>query len=478
MARVALAALLLGGAGSARAQAPASESAKDPELEAAKAEFESGVALYLKEQYDAAAGKYLAAFDKKPFPAFLFNAGVAYEKGKRLELAKQYYEKYLAADANAPDAADVKTRIEAIKNILNPPKEEKKKPAAALPAIATKGLVIIDSRPPGATIYFNDKMLGSAGVTPWNGSLPSGNVTLIVEAQGFKPVTREISPRSDKVLDVIIEMSQEHYLGFVDVTSNAIGADVFIDNKADGARGRTPFTGHLKPGKHTIYVAKRGYVEVAKEFDLQPGTATKLRIDLEKVAFGWINVMGKHTKGAKLFVTNLNVEEKNQKEELACNTPCTHEVQPGKYHVRVEHPEMEDYEGDVDVERSAYTNIGIQWNKKPSKAKAITATVIGGLSLTAGIVVGTLGKNQKDAISKDIKAGLPIDSNDPRRSSGRLKYWIADGLFAVAGVAGLLATIGFLSSGDDSIGYVEEKSLSFAPVITPDGAGMGAQWRF
>ena len=43
-------------------------------------------------------------------------------------------------------------------------------PPPVLPEATTKGLVVVESKPPGATIYLDDKKKGAVGVTPWNGS--------------------------------------------------------------------------------------------------------------------------------------------------------------------------------------------------------------------------------------------------------------------------------------------------------------------
>src|SRR5438105_12746933 len=61
-------------AAAAPAEAPA-----DPELNAAKAEFEEGQDFFKRGQYADAVLKFQAAYAKKPFGPFLFNAGAAYE---------------------------------------------------------------------------------------------------------------------------------------------------------------------------------------------------------------------------------------------------------------------------------------------------------------------------------------------------------------------------------------------------------------
>jgi tetratricopeptide (TPR) repeat protein len=173
--------------------------APDPELQAAKTQFEEAQNLYLREQWDDAAAKFLSAYEKKPFSSFLFNAAVAFEKAKKLDRAIDFFQRYLGKDPQARDAAEVKTRIESLKAMLAPPPpvasktEKAPPPAAVLPTIGTKGLVIMESKPDGATIYLDDKSKGTFATTPWQGSLEPKPVKLIFEAKGFKPEEREIT---------------------------------------------------------------------------------------------------------------------------------------------------------------------------------------------------------------------------------------------------------------------------------------------
>ena len=161
----------------------------DPALQAAKAEFEEAQTLYVRGQYAEAAAKFLSAHEKKPFGAFLFNAGVASEKAGDFGQAVVLLERYLEQEPNAKDAPEVKERIASLRALATPPSpaEPAAKPVAPLPSVETKGLVIIDSKPKGANVYLDDKSKGVFAKTPWQGSLPPRPVKIIVEAKGFKP---------------------------------------------------------------------------------------------------------------------------------------------------------------------------------------------------------------------------------------------------------------------------------------------------
>lgn len=485
---------------SGRASAAASsaeETTPDAALQAAKESFETAQSLFLKEQYDDAAEKFLAAFDQKPYAAFLFNAAVSYEKAKKLNLAQRYFEQYLAQDPQASDAAQVKARIETIKTLLGPPPTPpppppppptESPPAApiaggpvpptpppspppslpALPAIDTKGLVVIDSKPQGATIYLNDKKNGPFAHTPWQGSLQSGPVRLLLESKGFKPEQRQISPRSDKLVDVYIALSEEHYLGWVEIISNTPGALVYIDRKDIGAIGRTPYTGHLKPGKHTIYLEKIGYKPAELVLDIAPGTATQHAVTLQQGDVGWVNVVGRGVTGGRLMIDK----------KLACMTPCRTDVLPGKHAVVVAKEGMEDYASDVVVNRMVETTIDVQFLPRPPRTKSWAAAIVGVALIGVGGYVGHVGQNTRDDIKSDIAANRLVDNGDPRYQRAKLEFIGADVLFGLGAIIALSSAVTLIYHGSDSMGVVDQKSISLGPGPMPGGGGIVAVGRF
>jgi len=457
-----------------------SEAAPDADLQAAKGEFDTAQSLFIRDQYDQAAAHFLDAFAHKPFSAFLFNAAVSYEKAQKLDKAAEFFQKYLEHEPGAPDAAAVKKRIEALRTLLTPPAmpgASAVAPApvspAALPAIETKGLVVIDSKPQGATVYLDNKTNGVFAKTPWQGSLESKPVKLILEAKGFKPEERSISPRSDKLVDVYIALSEEHFLGWVEIVSNVPGADVFIDRKDIGAIGKTPFTGHLKPGKHTVFLERIGFKPVQQEIDILPGTATQHMIKLDKSDNGWINVAGRGAYGAKVSIDG----------KLACAAPCRSEVSPGVHRVVVQKGGFEDYQAELRVDQGAETAIEVQWSARPSKRTAYTTAAIAAAFLGGGLYVGYLSNKNHDGVQNDIKASpagpvTMIDSNDPRLSRGKWEAVGADIAFGVAALLAISATVSFFSHGPDSVAAVDQRVIGFGPGLSSDGAGVAAWGRF
>lgn len=468
-------------AGAATRSALAQAQAADQELQQAKAAFEEAQTLYTKDQYADAATKFMVAFDKKPFSSFLFNAAVAFEKAKQYQTAIDTFQRYLSVDPQARDAIDVKARVDSLKAALAPaPATGKAAPdkavAPVLPAIETKGLVIIESKPAGANVYLDDTAHGLFATTPWQGSLEPKPVKLIFEAKGFKRETREINPRSDKVLELYISMSEEHFLGWIEVVSNVPGAEVFIDRQEIGALGRTPYTGHLKPGKHTLWVQRAGYETAQKDIEVEPGTATTHTVNLEVIGYGTLKA-AKSTEGGKLFVDGAQV----------CTLPCDQQLKPGDHALQVQKEGMENYTGKLTINRADVSTMDLAYSPKPGRAKAWTEAVFSAGFFVGGIVLGVKGNQIKDQINSDVKdPSKLLNSSDNRKSTGKLYYIGADVCFGLGLVTAALATWGFLESGPPSAATFKTMNmagpapgkLGFAPMDVPNGAGLAATGRF
>jgi hypothetical protein len=337
-----------------------------------------------------------------------------------------------------------------------------------LPDIDTKGLVVIDSKPQGATIYLNDKRSGPFGQTPWHGSLESKPVRLILEAKGYKAEERSVSPRSDKLIDVYIALSEEHYLGWIEIASNVVGADVFIDRKDIGAIGRTPYTGQLKPGKHTIFLEKFGWDPLQQEIDVPAGTATQHTLTMQKSQLGWITITGKTTQGGRLIVD----------EKFGCVTPCRKELPPGKHKLRVERKGFEDYETEIELGQGIETQVEVSLSPTPPRMHAVTTGIVALVILGAGAYVGYLSDQNKTNIQNDINAGVLVDNKDPRFQNGKYEAIGADVLYGLGAIVAATALYGLFEHGPDSTGAMEHHQVSLAPLLGPEATGLAFSGRF
>jgi tetratricopeptide (TPR) repeat protein len=92
----------------------------DPDTEVARARFRAGSALYNQGEYERAIAEFEAGKKAKPLPAFDFNIARAYDRMGRWREAREAYRRYVAREPNAPDAAEVRARIEELDRRIGP----------------------------------------------------------------------------------------------------------------------------------------------------------------------------------------------------------------------------------------------------------------------------------------------------------------------------------------------------------------------
>ena len=337
-----------------------------------------------------------------------------------------------------------------------------------LPDIDTKGLVVIDSKPQGATIYLNDKRSGPFGTTPWHGSLESKPVRLILESKGWKAEERQVSPRSDKLIDVYIALSEEHYLGWIEISSNVVGADLFIDRKDIGAIGRTPFTG---PAQARQAHHLPGEVRVPADCSRRSTSRRGRRCSTTSHAAepGGLDHHHRQDDPRRAVIID---------EKFGCATPCRAELTPGKHKLLVEKKGFEDYETTVELGQGIETTIEVQMSARPSREHAISTGVVALVILGAGAYVGYLSNQNKNSLQSDINGGQLIDNSDSRFMHGKVEAIGADVLYGVGAIVAATAIYGLFEHGPDSTGVAEHRSVSLAPLFGPEGTGLAFTGRF
>ncbi|NVB81486.1 MAG: PEGA domain-containing protein [Kofleriaceae bacterium] len=121
--------------------------------------------------------------------------------------------------------------------------------------------VKIDSAPPGAMVYINDKTC-LVGQTPWVSKLAKGTHTVIIEAQGYEPATRQFTVAAvRKTQELFVPLIKKADPPKIDVKADAdpkgvAGAQVWLDGEM---KGQAPVTLTVTPGRHQIQLKKDGY---------------------------------------------------------------------------------------------------------------------------------------------------------------------------------------------------------------------------
>lgn len=142
--------------------------------------------------------------------------------------------------------------------------------------------VRIDSAPQQATIYIGSKKCGVVGYTPWNGRLPKGTHTVILEKTGYADKTQAVDVRR-------LRRRQETFMvmdvgkGTLDIQagSNATGASVTVSGQKIGT---VPVKHQVSPGRYLIAIEKDGFSRFEQWIDVKGGETVPVRADLSKQA--------------------------------------------------------------------------------------------------------------------------------------------------------------------------------------------------
>jgi hypothetical protein len=135
--------------------------------------------------------------------------------------------------------------------------------AAPCPTTAsgTKYPIKVDTAPPGATVYLNDKTC-AAGTTPWSGKVTAGNVTIIVELAGYDIAQRSVKvARSRKTQEFFLPLVKKADPPKIEVKADAdpkgvAGAQVWLDGEM---KGQAPIVLTVTEGRHLIQLKKEGF---------------------------------------------------------------------------------------------------------------------------------------------------------------------------------------------------------------------------
>ena len=78
----------------------------------------------------------------------------------------------------------------------------------------------------------------------------------------------------------------------------------------------------------------------------------------------------------------------------------------------------------------------------------------------------------------DIKNGVLVDNEDPRFLRGKIEAIGANVLYGLGAIVAVTAVFGLFEHGPDSTGVTEQKQVSFAPTLSPNGGGLSLTGSF
>ena len=437
-------------------------------LEAIRQRMEQGQSQYVARNYDGAVQVFEDGYRLYPYSAFLFNAGVCYQKLGNLERAIDRFREYLRIDPNAPDAPKVRERVAALEAARATPLEAGAEapdaglddaadagapeaadasvaPDAGVPqpalgvddANAMKSLVVVETEPPGAPLRIYQRVRPSAAAfqlaaandgwvevassqAPTNLTLAVGRYHVVVEKfRDFNVSHTDIDVLPGHVHQFKANLSQGEFMAFLRVAANVAGAYVFMDDAAKRRPhwGVTPHGELVPAGRHEILVEAPGFEPLRTTVDVKHGEQRELEVRLSRVGYGIVRV----ASNAPEIQVAVDGEPKGV--WRFGDRPLEFQALAGQHKLEVTGKDRKDFEGTIDVPPGQVLPVHVTMIQSPSRGAAWTEGLLGVALVGGGVVAGTLSNSIYDDLEADRKAGA-LDADDSRATTGR---WLAVG---------------------------------------------------
>jgi len=407
-------------------------------LERARHHMELGQGAFASESYDEAARQFVDAYGASPFPAFLYNAALAHEKGGNRTAAAELYRRYLAEEPGAADAAEVEFKIRMLL-AESPTGTEAGETSPGVPAVEItevemKSLISVRTNPPEARV----RLLDTAGleVAAFEGATTQtvvrGTYAIEVSHPDFRTVQTDINVIPGQVYIVVVELSQGAFLGFLHVKTDVPGAFVYVDDRSTGQAGTTPWGNVLPAGPHRIWIEKPGYETIEDEIQIALGSQETREYSLTRLGFGSMLVKA-NIPGARVYLDD----------ELLGVAPLTGRAEPGRHRLRVAAEGMKDYLSEITVSRGQVTKALVRMNPTPSRTSAWVSLGFSVALFAGGGVTGGFALKIDNELEHERNAGRLAD-DDPRILKGFLLALGADVSFGVGAIVGALSIYYFL----------------------------------
>jgi hypothetical protein len=474
-------------------------------LEAIRRRMEQGQGLYINKSYDQAAQVFEDGYATYPYSAFLFNAGVCYQKLEKFEAALLKFRDYLRVDPNAPDASKVNDRIAALEAAL----AEKRAQEAGLPEAgalddagvvadagldadagvppdrgpppsivadddqAMKSLVVVETEPPGAPLKMYQRLDKNAAAfviggtnagwkevaatdSPSNFTLALGRYHVVVEKfRDFNVSHTDIDVLPGHVHQFKANLSQGEFMAFLRIAANVPGAYVFLDDKQKQRPvwGNTPHGELVPAGKHDILIEAPGFQPLHTTVDVKHGEQRELEVVMSRLGYGIVRLHSNTDVSVKLDGVPKG-DFRMGGDHLEFQAPA------GQHRLEVTSIERKDLEGIIDVPKGQVLPVHVTMIRRYPRGGAWTQAVVGAALLGGATVAGLQSNRLYDQLSEDRQAGT-VTEDDSRATAGR---WLAVGSnvgFAGGAVLVGLATYNFIKDPLPESSTQIEKPVEF-----------------
>ncbi len=231
--------------------------------------FERGEVLYVQGDYKGAVKELVAAYCISPFYKILKDIGQAYERELDYEKAVAYLERFVMnvpKDARSTDSC-----------VTTDPQDERKNVIARINVLgALKAKILINTEPGDAKITLsNDAGIAGRGRSGQELEVPGGRYQVLIERDGFHPVTQEIPAKIGKPYTIFAKL--EPVKGRVRVRVVPADARLFLDNRQVGTGA---YENELPGGRYKLTAEAEGRLSLAREIEVFPNRDTPISFEL------------------------------------------------------------------------------------------------------------------------------------------------------------------------------------------------------
>ncbi|MBM4364074.1 MAG: PEGA domain-containing protein, partial [Deltaproteobacteria bacterium] len=443
-------------------------------IEAIRRQMETGLALFVAGKHAEAAAEFEAGYAAHPYSAFLFNAGVCYQKLGDRDRALARYRDYLRVDPAAPDAEKVKARMAALEpqapppppppppdgsTAPPPPAPPPPPPPEAIPddAAAMRSLVVIETDPEGAPlkVFLAESAetpayrygaanpgwsLVSAPISPASLSLAVGRYHVVVEKfRDFNQSETDIEVRAGHVHSFKANLSQGVFLAFLRVSSNVVGAHVWLDDgkKQRPEWGTTPYGELVPAGEHQVLVEAPGFQPLRTTVRMQHGEQKELEVRMVRVSHGILRI------DADAPLAKVRIDDEPRGVYRSGEPPLDVTAPAGKHRITIEADGRKTYDAMIDVPNGLALPVHAKLIPRYPRGGAITQAVIAGALLGTGVFLGFESNELHDQLRADRARGV-LAADDGRVLRGQIYSIGADVAFAAGGVVGIVSIYNFI----------------------------------
>jgi tetratricopeptide (TPR) repeat protein len=446
-------------------------------LETIRQLMEKGQGQYLAGNYQGAADVFEGGFKQYPYSAFLFNAGVCYQKLGDTDRALIKFRDYVKIDPTAPDVDKVNQRIallEAAKGLPAAPVTDAgvggsdgsggtsgapatPTPPSADDESAMRSLVVVETDPPDAPLRFYSRTDANAAAfklgsqnpgwkeianarSPSNLTLEVGKYHVVVEKfRDFNESHADIDVSPGHVYQFKANLSQGEFMAFLRVSANVKGAYVWLDDKKKDRPfwGTTPHGELVSAGPHEVLVEAPGFEPLLAPVMVNHGEQKEMEVAMVRVNYGFLRIDSNAPE------VKVRIDEQPKGVWKAGTDALDVQAPSGQHKLTVVSDGRKTFEGMINVPRGQVLPVHVKMIPKYPRGAAWTQAVIGAALIGTAAYFGNESNKIHDQLEEDRAQGR-LEEGDSRATKGRWYAIGADGGFAIGGVLGILATYNFI----------------------------------